>query len=772
MVDSGNIIVDNADFRQKLSNSPVVPLHLWDVSKVTDMSDAFVAWDSFNQDLSGWDVSSVTTMAGMFQGAVEFNQDLSGWDVSSVTTMAGMFQGAVKFNRDLSGWDVSNVTDMSQMFKGATTFNHDISCWRVADNVNILHILEDATAYTFDILVHSITIDDNDDFRQKLADWKEGDSALHLWDVSKVTDMSSAFANWNSFNQNISCWNVSNVTTMARMFQDATNFNQDVSKWNVSNVTDMSRMFQRAANFNQDLSKWNVSQVTSMSNMFDSAVVFNQPLESWSSHVSMVSNMNQMFLNAAAFAQPLLQWTVGPEVATFQMFDGTSTPTTGLGSGKANLPLSVQNTMPFLHTLQTSQMTEFLLEGDSNATFFQKLVGARIVFVSAGKRRQTNQFEDGLNPLDISVTWTGFTDIGNPVTGKGMTVYEIKPGGVLAMVGELDLRDGSIIPVESMYKSEFSLEVTSLQTHEDVPGPFRLYAECFRLKVRNAPTRNIKFLTASTVEDSLGCTEHGFPSMEFLSFPPKLLRTYMNAFSYPISMTVEKTTATINVNLSRLSLSKSAWLGIRKRDSGSTTRTMLRHEWIYSAYVFHQLYKVKEKREPSRAELQEKGTIPFYVAVDDFPPDIYEVLIFDGVESVAVATLPFNSRIYTHSDGLDAYDNIGEKIWCESRPQSNMNTIINVFVDLTDMDYVDHDHVVIKTRSTGKIVAWKSIMKDGQITSVNRLVLVFHTLTEKMSPGLYDISLVWRNRIIETISIYNGLYTSVETGTKQHPYSL
>ena len=722
MVDSGIIIVDNADFRQKLSNSPVGPLHLWDVSKVTDMSNAFVAWDSFNQDLSGW--------------------------------------------------DVSNVTDMSQMFKGAATFNHDISCWRVADNVNILHILEDATAYIFDTLVHSIAIDDNDDFRQKLADWKEGDSALHLWDVSKVTDMSSAFANWNSFNQNISCWNVSNVTTMARMFQDATNFNQDVSKWNVSNVTDMSRMFQRAANFNQDLSRWNVSRVTSMSNMFDSAVVFNQPLESWSSHVSMVSNMNQMFLNTTAFAQPPLQWTVGPEVATFQMFDGTSIPTVGLGSGKANLPLSVQNTMPFLHTLQTSQMTEFLLEGGSNATFFQKLAGARIVFVSAGKRRQTNQFEDGLNPLDISVTWTGFTDIGNPATGKGMTVYEIKPGGVLAMVGELDLRDGSIIPVENMYKSEFSLEVTSLQTREDVPGPFRLYAECFRLKVRNTPNRNIKFLTASTVEDSLGCTEHGFPSMEFLSFPPKLLRTYMNAFSYPISMTVEKTTVTIKVNLSRLSLSKSAWLGIRKKNSGSTTRKMLRHEWIYSAYVFHQLYKVKEKREPSRAELQEKGTIPFYVAVDDFPPDIYEVLVFDGVESVAVATLPFNSRIYTHSDGLDAYNNIGEKIWCESRPQSNMNTIINVFVDLTDMDYVDHDHVVIKTRSTGKIVAWKSITKDGQITSVNRLVLVFHTLTEKMSPGLYDISLVWRNRIIETISMYNGLYTSVETGTKQHPYSL
>ena len=77
----------------------------WDVSLVTDMSDAFKSQSAFNADLSKWDVSSVTDMNEMFRSCTKFNADISKWDVSSVTDMSTMFYASY-FNGDLSDWDV------------------------------------------------------------------------------------------------------------------------------------------------------------------------------------------------------------------------------------------------------------------------------------------------------------------------------------------------------------------------------------------------------------------------------------------------------------------------------------------------------------------------------------------------------------------------------------------------------------------------------------------------------------------------------------------
>ena len=41
----------------------------WDVSQVTDMSNAFKSNSNFNADISAWDVRNVTNMIGMFSNA-------------------------------------------------------------------------------------------------------------------------------------------------------------------------------------------------------------------------------------------------------------------------------------------------------------------------------------------------------------------------------------------------------------------------------------------------------------------------------------------------------------------------------------------------------------------------------------------------------------------------------------------------------------------------------------------------------------------------------
>eukprot|EP00978_Attheya_sp_CCMP212_P030343 scaffold111162_cov66-Attheya_sp.AAC.1 len=78
----------------------------WDVSEVTNMDEAFIGLETFDDALC-WDVSSVTTMKDMFQFVSAFNQDLRVWNVSSVTTMQRMFNSAAAFNQDISAWDVS-----------------------------------------------------------------------------------------------------------------------------------------------------------------------------------------------------------------------------------------------------------------------------------------------------------------------------------------------------------------------------------------------------------------------------------------------------------------------------------------------------------------------------------------------------------------------------------------------------------------------------------------------------------------------------------------
>ena len=93
----------------------------WDVSKVTNMSKAFLNKSEFNGDISSWDVSNVTSMFSMFYNATVFNQDISSWDVTNVTDMINMFSNATSFNQDIGSWDVSKVTVCEFFSNGALT---------------------------------------------------------------------------------------------------------------------------------------------------------------------------------------------------------------------------------------------------------------------------------------------------------------------------------------------------------------------------------------------------------------------------------------------------------------------------------------------------------------------------------------------------------------------------------------------------------------------------------------------------------------------------
>ena len=120
----------------------------WDVSQVSDMSNAFRGETFFNGDISAWDVSGVDNMSAMFQNAQAFNQDIGSWDVSAVEFMNLMFSNATVFNQDIGFvWTVDEVTDMSYMFLNAKSFNQDISTWEVSNVLNCKDFDTGATSW-------------------------------------------------------------------------------------------------------------------------------------------------------------------------------------------------------------------------------------------------------------------------------------------------------------------------------------------------------------------------------------------------------------------------------------------------------------------------------------------------------------------------------------------------------------------------------------------------------------------------------------------------
>jgi surface protein len=301
----------------------------WNVSKVTSMHKMFRGASSFNQDIGNWDISSVTDMGGMFMAASLFNQDIGRWDTSNVTKMNSVFWSANSFNQDIRDWNVSSVSDMKEMFKNNQAFNQDISNWTISSNLRRDWMFNGASAFS-DTNKGRIQITFSGHWSWKY-DWREfvvlDDSNFHTainlwfdnqadanatyghisdWNVSGVTDMSNAFENNATFNEDISGWDVSSVTNMRKMFHSASIFNQPIGNWDVSNVTRLDEMFVNAENFNQPLGDWNVSNVTNMGAMFLGAKSFDQPIRNWNTHK--VTSMGRMFQAASSFNQYIGDW--------------------------------------------------------------------------------------------------------------------------------------------------------------------------------------------------------------------------------------------------------------------------------------------------------------------------------------------------------------------------------------------------------------------------------------------------------------------------------
>ena len=246
----------------------------WDVSKVTNMKEAFYKeytwpdgfvgnlYESFNGNLKNWQVDSVTTMERMFYQCSEFDQDISSWAIYNVRNMIEMFKSATQFKGDISSWvNTHGSLTKTSMFVGATRFKARWKCALLSDAPTF----SSCTAVS-DTWVSAQQLDDASIRSAVKSCLDESPTSgtcsgtrgpMSTWDTSKVLDMSNLFAGYETtFNADLSSWDVSSVTSMAGIFKNCVKFNSDISGWNTDNVQIADEMFVGASSFNYTIRHW------------------------------------------------------------------------------------------------------------------------------------------------------------------------------------------------------------------------------------------------------------------------------------------------------------------------------------------------------------------------------------------------------------------------------------------------------------------------------------------------------------------------------------
>ena len=94
-------------------------LNLWNTTAVTDLVSTFFQAGEMNADLSGWSTARITLLETTFKGASKFaGVGLDSWDVSKVTDMADAFASTTSLTScskrkivDASSWKSNSAFD-------------------------------------------------------------------------------------------------------------------------------------------------------------------------------------------------------------------------------------------------------------------------------------------------------------------------------------------------------------------------------------------------------------------------------------------------------------------------------------------------------------------------------------------------------------------------------------------------------------------------------------------------------------------------------------
>ncbi|WP_420222974.1 BspA family leucine-rich repeat surface protein [Pediococcus acidilactici] len=143
------------------------------------------------------------------------------------------------------------------------------------------------------------------------------------FDTRKITSMSFMFFNTGFKSLDLSGFDTSQVTSMYGMFDNAGKLSSlNIKKFDTRKVDSMGFMFNNVIAHDLDVSSFNTSNVNNMEGMFDGTSVDKLDLRNFDT--SKVGTMEYMFLNSAVSQLDISSFTIGDEVNTSTMLQGTN----------------------------------------------------------------------------------------------------------------------------------------------------------------------------------------------------------------------------------------------------------------------------------------------------------------------------------------------------------------------------------------------------------------------------------------------------------------
>ncbi|WP_347920660.1 BspA family leucine-rich repeat surface protein [Pediococcus acidilactici] len=143
------------------------------------------------------------------------------------------------------------------------------------------------------------------------------------FDTSKITSMSFIFFNTGFKSLDLSGFDTSQVTSMYGMFDNAGKLSSlNIKNFDTRKVDSMGFMFNNVIAHDLDVSSFNTSNVNNMEGMFDGTSVDKLDLRNFDT--SKVGTMEYMFLNSAVSQLDISSFTIGDEVNTSTMLQGTN----------------------------------------------------------------------------------------------------------------------------------------------------------------------------------------------------------------------------------------------------------------------------------------------------------------------------------------------------------------------------------------------------------------------------------------------------------------
>lgn len=197
--------------------------------------------------------TSVYSLYGVFAEAADFNDEsVSYWDVSRVTNLTDAFMGCVNFNQSLDNWDVRRVQSFHRCFYLCKAFNQSLSKWRTYSAVTMRQFLQNCI--TFDQpLAHLFTYQVKS-FDNFLTGAIKFNQQMENFNVHMAETLRSFFYECSSLKQRSTLlWDTQRVTNMGHLFRK-TSTNYLISDWDVRRVTDVTDMFREAIEYDRDLS--------------------------------------------------------------------------------------------------------------------------------------------------------------------------------------------------------------------------------------------------------------------------------------------------------------------------------------------------------------------------------------------------------------------------------------------------------------------------------------------------------------------------------------